>query len=231
MAPAVPATMKLAPLQRNSRRHVSTHDAPDERAIAQAIRPVFTPKYVAMAPTSGRASVNESIGVSAPPSEVNTRLVAIIVSAPVAALNSVRYSGYGCFGLYAHWIQNAATAIEHGLPRPEQQQGHQVRRVRHRQRGTVHEGQRQGHLPCRSHAREQCQAGEQHGVRHLPREEHHEDSATCDDDARDVDPRSERQMAPAREGLWRRRRQLFIESVGVRRCRACEPSRHHVTGR
>lgn len=51
-----------------------------------------------MAPTSGLADPNESIGV-VPPSAWNTVLVADIVSTAVAALKTVRCSGYGSFGL------------------------------------------------------------------------------------------------------------------------------------
>src|SRR5215208_3688097 len=103
--------MKLAPLQRNSRRHVSRHAVLDDSPMAVAIKPVSTTKYVAIAPTSGRARLKESSGVAGPPSHPNPVLVAAMVRAPVAALNTVRCNGYGCFGLYVHWVQKAATAI------------------------------------------------------------------------------------------------------------------------
>ena len=86
--------------------------------MAAAIRPVLTTKYVAIAPTSGRARVNESSGVAGPSSQLNTTLVAAMVSAAVAALNTVRCNGYGCFGLYVHWVQNAPTAISMAGPGP-----------------------------------------------------------------------------------------------------------------
>ena len=41
-----------------------------------------------------------------------------MVRAAVAPLNTVRCSGYGCFGLYVHWVQNAATAISMAGPGP-----------------------------------------------------------------------------------------------------------------
>src|SRR5262245_55123657 len=95
-APAVPATMKLAPLQRKSSRHTETKERLLVNAIAPATRPVLTRKYVAIAPTSGFARPEVSRGVVGPPANWYTMPVATIVRTSAATLKIVRYSGY-CF--------------------------------------------------------------------------------------------------------------------------------------
>src|SRR5689334_19481594 len=89
-APALPATMKLLPLHRKSSRHTVENERPLESAIAPAIRPVLTKKYVATAPTSGRASGTRSLGAGGPPSDAYAAPVAAIVTASAAALNTDR---------------------------------------------------------------------------------------------------------------------------------------------
>src|ERR1700704_1308480 len=95
-APAVPATMKHVLLHRKSSRHTAQTDRPVDNAIAPATRPVFTTKYVVMAPTSGFAESTSVIGPSDPPSHAYASALAIIVNASAAMLNTVRYGGYGC---------------------------------------------------------------------------------------------------------------------------------------
>src|SRR6185295_16060155 len=69
----------------------------------------LTRKYVAIAATSGRGSVVRSSGRCDPPSHVYTNDVATIVTASAAALNAVRYSGYGCLTLTVHCVHTPAT--------------------------------------------------------------------------------------------------------------------------
>src|SRR3954462_9323550 len=108
-APAVPATMKLAPLQEKSSNQTCHTRRSDVAAMAPAISPVLTTKYVAIAPTRGLARPANSPGASWPPSQRYTAPVATIVSASAAMLKVVRYHGYERFTRTVHCVQTPAT--------------------------------------------------------------------------------------------------------------------------
>src|SRR5512140_2909952 len=91
-APEVPATTKLEALQANSSRQTLHAERPVDSAIAVAMSPVLTMKYVAIAMTSGPV-VLTSNGPKLPPRTRYTPPVAAIVSASAAVLKTVRYSG------------------------------------------------------------------------------------------------------------------------------------------
>src|SRR5436190_14794632 len=92
-APAPPATMKLAPLQRKSSRQTIHTGRPVDRPMAPATSPVLTKKYVAMAVTSGLDKPEKSTGPTGPPSHSYDQPAAAIVITSAAMLNAVRYSG------------------------------------------------------------------------------------------------------------------------------------------
>src|SRR5258708_3840099 len=64
-----------------------------------------------MVPTSGRASATNASDPVGPPRLRYIRPVTAIVIASAAALNTVRYSGYGCLTLTVHWVMTPATAM------------------------------------------------------------------------------------------------------------------------
>src|SRR5947208_9043455 len=99
IAPAVPAAMKLMPLQRKSSRHTAKQLRRLDSEIAAATRLVLIRKYVAIAPTSGFATAKRSDGTVVPPSRRYTTPVAAMVITSAATLKTVRYHGYGYFGL------------------------------------------------------------------------------------------------------------------------------------
>src|SRR6185295_7211905 len=103
-APALPATMKLATLQRKSSRQIFGSDCRVDSAIAVATRPVLTTKYAAMAPTRGLATASKSTGATRPPSVVYAHPVTAMVIASAATLNAVRYSGYERLTLNVHCV-------------------------------------------------------------------------------------------------------------------------------
>src|SRR5256712_13492101 len=111
MAPAVPATMKLAPLHRKSSYHTRHADRPVDNAIAPATSPVLKTKHVAIAPTSGFAIADTTNGPDHPPSHPYTAPVAMIVIASAAMLNTVRYTGYGCRMFSVHCANTPTTAM------------------------------------------------------------------------------------------------------------------------
>ena len=82
--------MKLAPLQRKSRRHVERNVRLVDNAIAAAMRLVLNKKYVAIAPTRGLAGANLSNGAMVPPSHKYTAPVAPIAITAAAVLKIVR---------------------------------------------------------------------------------------------------------------------------------------------
>src|SRR5436190_22523531 len=92
-APAPPATIKLAQLQRKSSRQTAHTGRPVDRPMAPATRPVLTKKYVAMAATSGCDKPEKLSGATGPPSHWYDKPAAAIVMASAAILNTVRYTG------------------------------------------------------------------------------------------------------------------------------------------
>src|SRR4029078_10462132 len=90
IAPAVPATMKLVPLQRNSSRQTVHADRCVDSAMAVATSAVLQTKYVAIAAISGLSSAAASNGPRCPPSAIQAAPVADIVTISAATLNAVR---------------------------------------------------------------------------------------------------------------------------------------------
>jgi hypothetical protein len=109
-APAVPATTKLATLQRKSSRQILAGDCRVDSAIAMATRPVLTTKYAAIAPTRGPATASRSSGATRPPRAVYAAPVTAIVIDAAATLNAVRYRGYDRLTLNVHWAHAPASA-------------------------------------------------------------------------------------------------------------------------
>src|SRR5689334_13068175 len=93
MAPAPPATMKLVALHAKSSRQTVHAERPVDSPIAPAIRPVFTAKYTAIAPTSGRSIGEMAGGAIVPPSAPYAAADAAMVTISAATLNAVRYAG------------------------------------------------------------------------------------------------------------------------------------------
>src|SRR5437667_4391322 len=110
MAPAVPATMKLGPLQRKPSRQISHADCRIDIAIAPATRPVLRKKYVEIAPTSGLDSVANESDPARPPNAMYTSPVAAIVNASAAMLNTVRYQGSDRLAFTVHCVNVPAIA-------------------------------------------------------------------------------------------------------------------------
>ena len=150
-----------------------------------------------------------------------------MVSAAVAALNTVRCNGYGCFGLYVHWVQNAATAISMAGPGPSSSSDTRLAAYDTDNVDPFDDRQRQRHLPRGREAREHRQAGEQQGIGQLAREEQDQRGAAGQDRARDVNPREERQIAPAR---WRAARGSGSTAIGSAWCHAAPRKRSSAMG-
>src|SRR5258708_37953442 len=81
--------MKLAALHRKSSRQTRHADRPVDSAIARETRPVFSQKYVATAPTSGRMSEATSNGPDVPPRAWKTKPIAAFVLSTKRVLKTV----------------------------------------------------------------------------------------------------------------------------------------------